>query len=92
MTRAMALSPPMVSLSFAKFTNSWKVALYPLTLIGIVLLLCLWPDDGKRLRDISEFGLETLDERRPVRARVLDMFYISQKGVPIAVQHPEIRK
>ena len=31
-------------------------------------------------------------ENRGDKTVVLDMFYISQKGVPIAVQHPEIRK
>ena len=31
-------------------------------------------------------------ENRGDKTVVLDMFYISQKGTPIAVQHPEIRK
>ena len=31
-------------------------------------------------------------ENRGDKTVVLDMFYISQKGTPIAVQHPEIKK
>ena len=31
-------------------------------------------------------------ENRGDKTVVLDMFYISQNGTPIAVQHPEIRK
>ena len=32
-----------------------------------------WPDDGKGIRDVAEFALEALDERRPVRARILEL-------------------
>ena len=31
-------------------------------------------------------------ENRGDKTVVLDMFYVSQKGTPLAVQHPEIAK
>ena len=50
-------------------------------------------DDGRAGEAVVEMvGTVHHGENRGDKTVVLDMFYISQKGMPLAVQHPEVAK
>ena len=91
---------PCADAPFAKYDSKLGWHHHPVMNYGIVQqgALTIIGLDGKETTIhagepvVEMVGTIHHGENRGDKTVVLDMFYISQKGTPIAVQHPEIRK